>query len=92
MAKLGFFLLTGERYQMAVPKELNREKIKTALLSLMATPDENDFLYPNRLLHCMSQPAAREVQFGTGGAPPRNAMVHLLSEFRPNSDSIEEPH
>jgi len=92
MAKLGFFLLTGERYQMAVPKELTREKIKTALLSLMATLDENDFLYPDRLLHCISQPAAREVQFGTGVAPPRNAMVHLLSEFRPNSDSIEEPH
>jgi hypothetical protein len=30
MAKLGFFLLTGERYQMAIPKELTREKIKTA--------------------------------------------------------------
>ena len=31
MAKLGFFLLTGERYQMAVPKELTREKIKRAI-------------------------------------------------------------
>jgi len=31
MAKLGFFFLTGERYQMAVPKELTREKIKRAI-------------------------------------------------------------
>ena len=62
MAKLGFFLLTGERYQMAVPKELTREKIKIALLGLMATLDEDDFLYPDRLLHCMSQRAAQDLE------------------------------
>ncbi len=37
MADIGFFLQTGDRYQMTVPKSLTREKAKAALLRLVAT-------------------------------------------------------
>jgi hypothetical protein len=37
MADLGFFRLTGERYQMTVPYEITGSRIEAALLKLAAT-------------------------------------------------------
>jgi hypothetical protein len=54
MVDIGFFSRTGDRYQMTIPKGLAREKIKAALLRLVATQDEKDFLHPECLVHCQS--------------------------------------
>lgn len=55
MADIGFFSQTGNRYQMTIPKDITHEKIKAALLRLVATQDESDFLHPDFLVHCLSQ-------------------------------------
>ncbi len=56
MAGVGFFILTGGRYQLTMPDDLRLEKIVDALRSLAATEDEDGVLYPHRLLVTMSQP------------------------------------
>lgn len=40
---------------MTIPKDITHEKIKAALLRLVATRDESDFLHPDFLVHCLSQ-------------------------------------
>jgi hypothetical protein len=52
MAAVGFFTLTGDRYQMTVPKDLRVETTTNALLQLAATDVTADFDYtliPNAL-------------------------------------------
>jgi hypothetical protein len=62
MAEIGFFSQTGDRYQMTIPTGITREKIKAALGRLIATQDENDFLHPEYLVHCLSQVAVQDWQ------------------------------
>jgi hypothetical protein len=56
MAGLGFFTLTGGRYQLTMPVDLKVEKIVDAMRSLSATEDEEGSFYPHRLLVTMSLP------------------------------------
>jgi hypothetical protein len=56
MAGLGFFTLTGGRYQLTIPSHLKVEKIVDAMCSLAATEDEEGSFYPHRLLATMSLP------------------------------------
>jgi hypothetical protein len=59
MVHLGFFRLTGDRYQMTIPNEISGSKIEAALLRLAATEDEDYFLHPESLVTCLSK---REIQ------------------------------
>ena len=54
MAGIGFFTLTGGRYQLTIPRHLDLEKIVDALRSLAATEDEEELFYPHRLLVTMT--------------------------------------
>ena len=53
MVEMGFFVLTGDRYQMTLPPNLNKEKVKQAHLKLAETEDE-EWIHPERL--CMDMP------------------------------------
>jgi hypothetical protein len=43
MVEMGFFVLTGERYQMVIPPRLNMDRVKMAALKLAETEDEEYF-------------------------------------------------
>jgi hypothetical protein len=51
MVAAGFFQLTGNRYQMTVPKKLDIKEIKKALRLLAATEDENCELHPEEFVY-----------------------------------------
>jgi hypothetical protein len=82
MADIGFFSQTGDRYQVTVPKSVTREKIKAALLRLVATEDEIDFLHPEHLVHCLSQEDVQHwhVRLGRMPWPQRVADRNVLLE------------
>ncbi|WP_271498216.1 hypothetical protein [Bradyrhizobium sp. CCBAU 11357] len=62
MADLGFFCLTGERYQMTVPCEASGCAIEASLLKLAAT--EHRFaLQPEHMIHCISEMDGDHVAF-----------------------------
>jgi hypothetical protein len=62
MAKIGFFSQTGERYQMTIPKAITPAKIKAALLRLLMTEDEDNFVHPEHLVRCLKQGDVRDWQ------------------------------
>jgi hypothetical protein len=47
MIAMGFFVLTGQRYQMVVPTRLTLGKVKKAALRLAKTEDEEYVLHPD---------------------------------------------
>jgi hypothetical protein len=53
MAEMGFFVLTGQRYQMVVPNRLNIAKVKRAMLRFAQTEDNEYFLHPEHLVTAM---------------------------------------
>ena len=53
MAEMGFFVLTGQRYQMVIPNRLTTGKVKKAALKLAQTEDERRCLYPEYLVVTM---------------------------------------
>ena len=62
MAKIGFFSQTGERYQMTIPKAITPATIKAALLRLLMTEDEDNFVHPEHLVRCLKQGDVRDWQ------------------------------
>jgi hypothetical protein len=60
MMAAGFFQLTGNRYQMTVPKKLKISEIREALLQLAATEDKDHYLHPEEFVHVMSYSDAME--------------------------------
>jgi hypothetical protein len=58
MAEMGFFVLTGQRYQMAIPTHLNIEKVKKAALKFAQTEDDECYLHPEDLIATMPKTAA----------------------------------
>jgi hypothetical protein len=62
MAGMGFFVLTGQRYQMVVPTQLNISDVKKAALKLVQTQDEEDNPHPEYLLATMSSKEAEAWQ------------------------------
>jgi hypothetical protein len=62
MARMGFFALTGERYQMVVPTRLDTEIVKGAALALAATEDDEYEIHPERLLRVIPLSAAQACQ------------------------------
>jgi hypothetical protein len=61
MAEMGFFALTGDRYQMTTPSNLGMDKVKRAHLKLARTEDE-DWIHPERLVVDMPYARAAEYQ------------------------------
>jgi hypothetical protein len=61
MAELGFFVLTGQRYQMVLPAELSMERFIMAALNV-AEAEEEDFLHPERLVTAMPYAEAKAWQ------------------------------
>jgi hypothetical protein len=60
MATIGFFMQTGDRYQMTIPMNLKVEKIKDQLIKLAATEDAEYIIHPEQLVVCMRQAEAIE--------------------------------
>ena len=50
MAQIGFFELTGKRYQMVIPQSLDICALKNALKRLAATEDSDFYLHPEDLI------------------------------------------
>jgi hypothetical protein len=61
MIEMGFFALTGERYQMTLPPNLDMDSVKQAHLKLAATEDE-DWIHPERLIVDMPYSKAKKYQ------------------------------
>jgi hypothetical protein len=61
MVGMGFFVLTGNRYQMAIPPELTIEKIKAAVLEYAET-EYRYAMHPERLINTMSLAEAKDWQ------------------------------
>jgi hypothetical protein len=61
MAEMGFFVLTGDRYQMILPSNLDIERVRQAHLKLAATEDE-EWIHPERLIVCVPRSRARRYQ------------------------------
>ena len=70
MVEMGFFVRTGERYQMVIPTRLNMKKVKAAMLKLAQTEDEQYYLHPEYLVATMSYAQTKEWQ----------ARLHQMSQ------------
>ena len=57
MAEMSFFALTGERYQMVIPKKLSVDVVKSAALKYARTEDAEYELHPEYL--AVSMPKAK---------------------------------
>ena len=53
MVEMGFFVLTGQRYQMAIPEQLDMDVVKRAALKFAKTEDEESYLHPVYLVATM---------------------------------------
>ena len=62
MTELGFFHLTGDRYQMTIPQALSGLNIEAALLKLAATEDEEYYLHPEQFVRRLSKTDAETWQ------------------------------
>jgi hypothetical protein len=60
MVEMGFFTLTGDRYQMTLPTKLDMDRVKQAHLKLAGTEDE-EWIHPERLV--VDMPRARAIEF-----------------------------
>jgi hypothetical protein len=58
MASMGFFILTGARYQMVIPNQLNLKTVKAAALRFAQTEDEEYDLHPEYLVTVISREVA----------------------------------
>jgi len=62
MVGMGFFVLTGRRYQMVVPTKMGINKLKRAALRLADTEDDNYDLHPEHILATMPDAEAKSWQ------------------------------
>jgi hypothetical protein len=62
MVGMGFFVRTGQRYQMVIPKRLTLGKVKNAALALAKTEDEEYILHPEHIITIMPYGEAKAWQ------------------------------
>ncbi len=62
MALLGFFQLTGWRYQMTVPRRLTMARVKNAAFALAKTQDEDYVLHPELIISTVPISVAKACQ------------------------------
>jgi hypothetical protein len=60
MAELGFYELTGDRYQMTLPATLDVATVRDAVLKLAETMDEDEVVHPERLVLSISRREAKD--------------------------------
>ena len=53
MVEMGFFVVTGQRYQMAIPAQLNMDVVKKAALKFAQTENWESVLHPEDLVTTM---------------------------------------
>jgi hypothetical protein len=61
MTQVGFFVSGGDYYRMAVPKDLNAETIRRAVLIVNATEELDGCLHLERLLNTMTAEKAKKL-------------------------------
>jgi len=61
MVEMGFFILTGDRYQMTVPAKMDVDTVKDALRKLAETEDE-DWVHPEQLVVAMPKSRGKKYQ------------------------------
>ena len=59
MVEMGFFALTGQRYQMVIPEQMTLEVVIKAALTLAQTEDAEYCLHPEYLVAIMRWQEAR---------------------------------
>jgi hypothetical protein len=62
LAEMGFFVRTGTRYQMTIPKSITPKGAAAAIERLISTEDEDGVRYPWKIIHCMPRAEAEEWQ------------------------------
>src|SRR5271169_2141868 len=62
MAEMGFFVLSGYHYRMAIPSGLTLASVKAAALAYAATEDKELYLHPECLVTTMSFAEASKLQ------------------------------
>ena len=89
MIGMGFFVLTGQRYQMVVPTRLTLVKVMKAALRLAKTEDEEYFLHPENIITTMPYSEAKAWQNRLRGMDEvhRQADRLLLLDAYPDSPS-----
>jgi hypothetical protein len=80
MTEMGCFAMTGQRYQMAIPKRLNMTKVKKALLRYAQTEDSEYILHPEHLVTAMPflEAKAWQKRLRAMRENHRNADRHVL--------------
>jgi hypothetical protein len=62
MVEMGFFVLTGDRYQMVIPERLTINKVKSALIRVARTEDAEFVLHIEHLIKTMPYVEAKAWQ------------------------------
>ena len=78
MVEMGFFVLTGQRYQMVIPTRLTIGKVKRAALKLAQTEDEEYYLHPEYLVVTMPYAEAKAWQVRLRGMSEDNRCADKL--------------
>ena len=77
MIGMGFFVLTGQRYQMVVPMPLTLVKVMKAALRLAKTEDEEYFLHPEDIVTTMPYAEAKAWQGRLRGMDEAHRLLLL---------------
>ena len=87
MIGMGFFVLTGQRYQMVIPPRLNLGQVMKAALRLAKTEDEEYFLHPEDIITTMPYTEAKEWQSRLRGMDEARRLADrsLLLDTYPDS-------
>jgi hypothetical protein len=59
LLQMGFFVHTGNRYQMVIPTKVSVSKVKSGLLEYAKTEDDECCLHPEHLVPTISYPEAK---------------------------------
>ena len=78
MVEMGFFALTGQRYQMVIPTRLTIGKVKRAAQKLAQTEDEEYYLHPEYLVATMPYAEAKAWQARLRGMGEDNRCADRL--------------
>lgn len=74
MVEMGFFVLTGERYQMVIPPQLDLSRVKKAALKLAQTEDADYVIHPELIVRAMPFREAKAWQRRLGEMDERQRL------------------
>src|SRR5262249_32481709 len=93
MVEMGFFVLTGERYQMVIPKKVSLEAVKSAALRLAKTDvDEEWFVRPECLITTVPLSRAKEWQERLRRMDENHRLVDRLLLLDDGTESVLAPN